>query len=158
MNADKADSHGFFFPIIWYLYVLKWRVETNIKSAFEKKKQELWLKLTSLPRIHPGFQTWLDVSWFDLSWFDTNHVTCGFAVRKRCKQRQARVLPWDPKELEKHLGGKEGFTPKNVSATKLESRQTHFTWRGRLYCVESGNLRCLPFDGKFRKFRMEGKW
>ena len=136
--------------------------ERSKMTSGNKHKKCCWEKGTGTPikadYIRIFRLWWFDVSWFDLSWFDTNHVTYGFVLRKRCKQRQARVLAWDPKQLEKHLGGKEGFTPKNVSATKLESRQTHFTWRGRLYCVESGDLGCLPFDGKFRKFRMEGKW
>ena len=41
-----------------------------------------------------------------------------------------------------YLAGKEHFTPKDRSVTKLESRQMHFACRGKLYSVEikSGDL------------------
>ena len=44
----------------------------------------------------PGFSDMIR-----LSWFDNNHLTyIGFAVRKRLqKYKQARVVPWDPKQL-----------------------------------------------------------
>ena len=41
-----------------------------------------------------------------------------------------------------HLAGKENFTPKDISVTKLESRQMHIACRGKFYSVEikSGDL------------------
>ena len=39
-----------------------------------------------------------------------------------------------------HLAGKESLSPTDTSVTKLESWQMCFTWRGKLYCMESGDM------------------
>ena len=37
--------------------------------------------------------------------------------------------------------------------------KVYVAWKRKmLHDVIGGHQGCLPFDGKFRKFRMEGKW
>ena len=99
---------------------------------FSLELSERMLQLISLLCIHPDFQTWFDghdstlITWRIASQY-VNGRENNWEFCRRIRNSERKI--W-----------LESLALKDISVTKLESRQMRFTWRGKLCCLESGDM------------------